>query len=79
MSRYYFHLFNAVNIRDDVGQEFATLEAAHLDAIKACRALMANDLQNEGQITLSHRIEIVGDDSLTKLVLPFRACIEIRP
>ena len=79
MSRYYFHLFNAVNIRDDVGRDFATLEEAHVDAIKACRALMANDLQNEGQITLSHRIEIVGDDCVTKLVLPFRACVEIRP
>jgi hypothetical protein len=79
MTRYFFHLFNAVNIRDDVGRVFATLDEARLDAIKACRALMANDLQNEGQITLSHRIEIVGDDSLTKLVLPFRACVEIRP
>lgn len=79
MSRYYFHLFNAVNIRDDVGRDFATLDEAHVDAIKACRALMANDLQNEGQITLSHRIEIVGDDRLTKLVVPFRACVEIRP
>lgn len=79
MSRYFFHLFNAVNIRDDVGRDFATLDEAHTDAIKACRALMANDLQNEGQITLSHRIEIVGEDCLTKLVLPFRACVEIRP
>ena len=79
MPHYYFHLFNAVNIRDDVGRHFATLEEAHADATKACRALMANDLQTEGQITLSHRIEIEDDDGETKLVLPFRACIEIRP
>ena len=79
MSRYYFNLFNAVNIRDDVGRDFATLDEAHADAIKACRALMANDIQNEGQITLSHRIEIVDDYCVTKLVLPFRACVEIRP
>ena len=79
MPRYFFHLFNAVNIRDDEGRDFATLDDAHTDATKACRALMANDLQNEGQITLSHRIEIVDDDGATKLVLPFRACVEIRP
>jgi hypothetical protein len=79
MPRFYFHLFNAVNIRDDVGRDFATLEDAHADATKACRALMANDLQNEGQITLSHRIEIEGDGGATVLVLPFRACVEIRP
>ena len=78
MPRFYFHLFNAVNIRDDAGRDFATLEEAHVGATKACRPLMANDLQNEGQITLSHRIEIVDDDGATKLVLPFRACVEIR-
>lgn len=79
MPLYYFHLFNAVNIRDDVGRDFATLEEARADATEACRALMANDLQTEGQITLSHRIEIAGDDGETMLVLPFRACVEIRP
>ena len=78
MHRYFFHLYNAENIRDDDGRDFATLEEAHVDATKACRALMANDLQNEGQITLSDRIEIVDDDGATKLVLPFRACVEIR-
>ena len=79
MPRFFFHLFNAVNIHDDDGREFATFEEAQADATAACRALMANDLQNEGQITLSHRIEIEGEDGETKLVLPFRSCVEIRP
>lgn len=79
MPRFFFHLFNAVNIRDDVGREFPTLEEAQADATAACRALMANDLQNEGQITLSHRIEIADARGQTQLVLPFRACVEIRP
>ena len=79
MPRFFFHLFNAVNIRDDAGREFATLEDAKVDAIAACRALMANDLQNEGQITLSHRIEIEGTDGEVKLVLPYGSCVEIRP
>ena len=79
MPRFYFHLYNAVNIRDDDGRELPTLEAAKAEATQACRAIMADDLRNEGQITLSHRIEIQGDDGATQLVLPFRACVEIRP
>ena len=79
MPRYYFHLFNAVDIRDDIGRHFATLEDAHADATEACRALMAEDLRNDGQITLSHRIEIVDEEGATKLIVPFRACVDIRP
>ena len=79
MPRFFFHLFNAVNIRDEVGREFATLQEAQADATFACRALMADDVRTEGQITLSHRIDIHGEDGELQLALPFRACIEIRP
>ena len=79
MPRFFFHLHNAVNVRDDVGRELPTLEAAKVEATQACRALMAEDVRNDGQITLSHRIEIGGDDGKKKLVLPFRACVEILP
>lgn len=79
MPRFFFHLHNAVNIRDEVGQEFPSLDAARSEATRACRALMADDVREEGQITLSHRIEIHGEDGEMKLALPFRACVEIRP
>ena len=79
MPRFYFHLFNAVNVHDDVGRELPTLEAAKAEATQACRTLMAEDVRDEGQITLSHRIDIHGDDGEMKLALPFRACVEIRP
>jgi hypothetical protein len=79
MPRFYFHLYNAVNVHDDEGRELPTLEAAQMEATHACRAIMAEDVRTEGHITLSHRIEIGGDDGATMLVLPFRACVEIRP
>ena len=79
MPRFYFHLFNAVNVHDDVGRELPSLDAAKAEATQACRALMAEDVRDEGQITLSHRIDIHGDDGEMKLALPFRACVEIRP
>lgn len=60
MPRFYFHLYNAVNIHDDVGKELPTLEAARAGATQACRAIMAEDVCTQGQITLSHRIDIAG-------------------
>ncbi|GAA4714892.1 hypothetical protein H9L13_05030 [Sphingomonas lutea] len=79
MPRFFFHLHNAVNVHDDVGRELPSLEAAQAEATLACRALMAEDVRTEGQITLSHRIDIHGEDGQLKLALPFRACVEIRP
>ena len=79
MPRFYFHLFNKVNVHDDLGRELPSLEVARTEATQACRTIMAEDVRTDGQITLSHRIEIEGEDGGTALVLPFRACVEIRP
>lgn len=79
MPRFFFHLHNAIEVHDELGRELPSLEAAQAEATRACRAIMAEDVRNEGLITLSHRIDILSEDGLTKLVLPFRACIEIRP
>lgn len=78
MPQFFFHLFNKVTVHDEVGREFASLEAAKAEATQACRNLMAEDLRTDGTITLSHRIDIHGEDGTTKLVLPFRSCVEIR-
>ena len=79
MPRFFFHLHNTVDVRDDVGRELPSLDAARAEAVNACRALMADDLRSDGQITLSHRIDIHGEGGESQLVLPFRACVEIRP
>ena len=79
MPRFFFHLHNTVEVRDDVGRELPSLEAARAEGVTACRALMAEDVRKDGQITLSHRIDIHGEDGDSQLMLPFRACIEIHP
>ncbi len=79
MPRFFFHLHNSVSVHDDVGMELPTVQAAKVEATEACRAIMADDVQSDGKITLSHHIEIESDDGKTKLVLPFRACVEILP
>lgn len=79
MPRFFFHLHNTVEVRDDLGRDLPSLEAARSEAVTACRALMAEDLRKEGQITLSHRIDIHDEQGESQMVLPFRACVEIRP
>lgn len=78
MPRFFFHLYNAVTVHDDVGRELPSLEEAKAEATQACRGIMAEDVRTVGHITLSHRIDIHGEDGEVKLVLPFRACLEIR-
>ena len=79
MPRFFFHLYNAVTVHDDEGTELPTLQVAKAQATQACRVIMADDLQTEGHITLSHRIDIHGSDGKMVLALPFRACVEVRP
>jgi len=79
MPRFYFHLFNAVTVHDEEGREMSSLEEAKAQATHACRAIMAEDVRKDGQITLSHRIDIHDHKGVMQLALPFRACVEIHP
>ena len=79
MPRFFFHLYNAVTVHDDVGRELPSLEEAKFEATRACRAIMAEDVRTEGHITLSHHIDIHDNDGEVRLALPFGACVEIRP
>ena len=79
MPHFYFHLYNAVTVHDEEGRELSSLEEAKAQAIVACRAIMAEDVRKEGQITLSHRIDIHNGKGVMQLAVPFRACVEIHP
>jgi len=79
MPRFYFHLHNSVELHDDEGRDLPSLAAARTVATEAARALMAEDLKMLGEITLSHHITVEGEYGVRGFVLPFRACVEIRP
>jgi hypothetical protein len=79
MPKFYFHLQNSINVRDDEGMELPSLAAAKEHATIAARALMADDIKGMGEITLSHHITIANERDQEKLVLPFRSCVEIHP
>lgn len=78
MPRFRFHLFNDIETIDREGREFPDLAAARADAIVNARALMAAGITSKGEINLSHRIELEGDDGDIETV-KFGDAVTIRP
>lgn len=68
MPRYRFHLYNSEESRDQEGRVFPDLAAAHTDAITNARALMCDDMCNQGEIHLRHWIEIEEEDGTLSVV-----------
>ena len=62
MPRFYFHLFNDVDVPDCEGKELADLAAARDYADRQARALMAAMIVEEGRLVLHHRIDIEDED-----------------
>ena len=78
MPLYYFHIHNHIDTRDDEGVELADLKAAREMAIRAARAMMAENLMI-GRLWLDHWIEVENEAGQQVLALPFREAVEIDP
>ena len=76
MPRYRFHLYNSEETRDDHGRVFPDFAAAHAEAITNARALMCDDMHNQGEIDLRHWIEIEQEDG-TLSVVPFSEAVKV--
>jgi hypothetical protein len=75
---YRFHLYNTEETQDLEGRDFPNLEAAHADAIKSARSIMAEDITSIGEITLSHWIELETEDG-DMHVVTFGDAVTINP
>ena len=78
MPRYRFHLYNDVETLDLEGRLFPDLDAAHTDAIRCARAIMASELTTKGEITLSHWIELETEEG-DMHVVTFGDTVKINP
>lgn len=69
MPRFHLNLFNGAGVAcDEEGQELADLAAAHDEAIRGIRSLLASEV-GEGAMDLGGRIEIAdGDGRILKTV-----------
>ncbi|MFD1107349.1 DUF6894 family protein [Sphingobium olei] len=61
MERYHINLFNDADILDEEGQEFVDLAAAHAEAMRSAREVIADHVMNGRPIDLRHRMEITDN------------------
>ncbi|MDO7841919.1 DUF6894 family protein [Sphingomonas immobilis] len=78
MSRYYFHVFNDEETRDDEGQEFPDVAAAHARARYEVQRLAAHSITEHGHLVLHHRIEVEDQDGNWIATVQFGDVVEIR-
>jgi hypothetical protein len=64
--RYYFHLYNDVDVPDYEGVVLPDLKAARAHAVRCARITFAETAKDEGRVVLHHRIDI-GDERGTVL------------
>jgi hypothetical protein len=77
MPRYYFHLHDDEEARDEEGRELADADAARAEAIRGARDLMAGDVK-EGKLTLSHWISVHDQGGHQVFSVRFRDAVEFR-
>ena len=70
MPRFYFHLHNDVEARDEEGQELADVESARAEALRGARELLAEAVRS-GRVDLSHWIEVEDEAGERILTLRF--------
>lgn len=79
MPRYYFHVVDDFDITDDEGAELPDLPTARQRALGAARVLMCETIQEDGRITLHHRIDIEDAEHKVVGTVAFEDAIEILP
>ena len=63
MPRFFFHLYDDIVARDEDGLELPDAEAARQEALRAARALAAEEV-SRGRLVLHHRIEVEAEDGV---------------
>jgi hypothetical protein len=56
--RFYFHLYDALDVLDEEGIDLPDLEAARAHAVRCDRVTFAETAKDEGRVVLHHRIDI---------------------
>lgn len=77
MPRFYFHLYNDMDVPDDEGEDLPDLAAARAYADRQIRALAGEMAKQEGRIPLWHRIDIEDEQGAVLDVVHFRDVVRI--
>lgn len=77
MPRFYFHLFNDLDVRDEEGLELPDKAAAIEQAVKNARVMAAESVC-EGHLVLNHRIEIMDANGSAVATVRFGDAVEVQ-
>ena len=77
MPKFYFHLYNDMDVPDFEGVELADLAAARATAIEQARGMIGGMAKADGRIALSHYIDIEDQDERVLDTVIFRDIIRI--
>lgn len=74
--RFFFHVHNREDLRDEEGTEFATVAEAQSYAIKVIRSLLREEL-SEGRFDLRGYIEITDAAGRVVLNQPYAGAVQV--
>lgn len=74
--RFFFHLRNEVDCDDPEGMILSDAEAAHDEAIRGARSILAEEVLH-GHLPLRDRIEVVDESGEAVMTVPFREAVDI--
>lgn len=77
MPRFYLHLYNDVEVRDDEGVDLPDLESARLHATRQVLFTLAETVKERGRIVLSHRVDIEDGQGTVLATVRFGDVVEI--
>jgi hypothetical protein len=78
LPRYFFHIHNHIETHDEEGLELPDLQSARAMAIKAARAMMAENVV-DGRLWLDHWVEVENEAGQQVLAIKFGDAVEITP
>jgi hypothetical protein len=77
MNRYFFHVFNDEETRDEVGQLFSDLAAARASAERDCISLAMESIAEHRHLVMHHRVDIDDEAGVTVSTVHFGDVIEV--
>lgn len=77
MPRFFFHVYDDVETRDEEGRDLPDLAAAEAVALAGARDLMCEQVR-QGRLTLDHRIDVEDEAGNKLIVLPFKKAVDLR-
>ena len=77
MPRYFFHLHNDLDVRDEEGRDLPDIETAHSVAEDDARTMAAESVRM-GHLTLAHFVEVTGQEGRPLFRVTFGEVVEIR-